>query len=264
MELLILILLIGFVIWVLAIRPRMKKSTVAFSEKHKAILNDKVVFYRKLSPEQKIVFENNIVHFLEHYIITGVGITLTDEDKLLVASSAIIPIFGFPQWTYKNLNEVLLYPNAFDHQYETHGEGRNIAGMVGWGAMNRTMILSRSSLHEGFENEHSKNNVGIHEFVHLIDKSDGAVDGVPENIMQKQYALPWLKMIHQEISSIQKHHSDINPYATVNESEFFSVVSEYFFNQPDLLEKNHPGLYEALKNIFHQDLAHHDKTTPTK
>ena len=49
--------------------------------------------------------------------------------------------------------------------------------------------------------------------------------------------------------------SDINPYGTTNEAEFFSVVSEYFFQRPKLLEKNHPELYELLAKVFNQDMA---------
>jgi len=253
MPLLIAIALLAFAIWALVIHPRLKKTKVIFSPAHRGILHDKVLFYRKLNAIQKQQFEADVIYFLQHYRITGVGFTPTEEDNLLVAASGVIPIFGFPHWMYRNLNEVLLYPNAFNHQYETAGEGRNIAGMVGSGALNRTMILSRQALHDGFENEHSKSNVGIHEFVHLIDKADGVVDGLPESIMDKPYMLPWLKMIHEEISAIRHHDSDINPYATYNEGEFLSVVSEYFFNQPELLGRKHPQLYAALTHIFHQD-----------
>ena len=116
--------------------------------------------------------------------------------------------------------------------------------------MNRKMILSKPALHQGFENEHSKSSVGIHEFVHLIDKTDGTVDGLPEVILQKQYVIPWLKMMHQEIEKIKKGHSDINPYGALNEAEFFSVVSEYFFNQPKLFEKKHPELFSMMDTMF--------------
>jgi len=35
-----------------------------------------------------------------------------------------------------------------------------------------------------------------------------------------------------------------------NEAEFFSVISEYFFQQPHLLEKHHPALFCLLEKIF--------------
>jgi MtfA peptidase len=91
--------------------------------------------------------------------------------------------------------------------------------------------------------------------VHLIDKSDGATDGVPENLMPHEYATPWLKMMHQEISRIERGKSDIDPYAATNEAEFLAVVSEYFFEKPDQLQDKHPELYEQLSRMFAQDPA---------
>jgi Mlc titration factor MtfA (ptsG expression regulator) len=250
------VILIFLIVWVLVFYYKRKFVHISqFTEEWKSILRKKVKFYEKLPAGKKKQFENDVIEFMEGCRITGVDLELNDEDRLLVASSAVIPIFGFPRWKYKNLREVLVYPTYFNENYETAGSDRNIGGMVGWGPMNRTMILSRESLHQGFEKEHSKSNVGIHEFVHLIDKTDGLIDGVPEVLMQRQYMIPWLKMIHDEMKRIHHGKSDINPYGATNEAEFFSVVSEYFFNQPQLLAKKHPELYQMLENVFHQDPA---------
>lgn len=188
--------------------------------------------------------------------ITGVDNDLNDTDLLLVAASAIIPLFGFPGWHYRNLHEVLLYDGPFNHDYETEqGKERNILGMVGSGSMNHMMILSKPALHQGFENQRSSHNVGIHEFVHLLDKADGTTDGVPEVLLQYPSLIPWMKLVHREIEAIRAGKSDIDPYGSTNEAEFFSVVSEYFFQQPRLLEKHHPALFAMLEKIFKQDLA---------
>ncbi|MCB0651439.1 MAG: zinc-dependent peptidase [Saprospiraceae bacterium] len=224
-----------------------------FPEAWKVILKNEVRFYRLLSPRDKDRFEQMVLNFLDKITITGVETEIDDTDKLLVASSAIIPLFEFPDWEYRNLNEVLLYDNYFNQEYETRGEERNISGMVGSGAMNRMMILSKPALHQGFENTNSKSNVGIHEFIHLLDKSDGETDGIPEVIMEQQYVIPWLKMMHNEIREIKSGHSDINPYGATNEAEFFSVISEYFFKRPLLLKKNHPELFEILEKVFRID-----------
>ncbi len=63
-------------------------------------------------------------------------------------------------------------------------------GMVGDGPMQQVMILSQHALREGFSNKTDKQNTAIHEFVHLIDKTDGATDGIPEVLLQNQYTLP--------------------------------------------------------------------------
>jgi Mlc titration factor MtfA (ptsG expression regulator) len=39
-------------------------------------------------------------------------------------------------------------------------------------------------------------------------------------------------------------------YGATNQAEFFAVISEYFFEQPDLLKANHPELYEMLERIY--------------
>ena len=94
----------------------------------------------------------------------------------------------------------------------------------------------------------------IHEFTHLIDKADGATDGVPEYLLDKQNIIPWLDMIHKTIAEMKRTgQSDINLYGASNQAEFFAVVSEYFFEKPQELEQNHPELYALLHQMFHSE-----------
>src|SRR5688572_22084893 len=250
-----LLTLLAFIVALIAHHiSKRKKKIEPISTSFRRILENEIPFYQKLNPLKKKEFEDRVMHFLGTTQITGVGTKLEDIDKIYIASSAIIPIFGFPKWEYCNLTEVLLYPDSFSHEFEQTGQGRNILGMVGHGAMNNTMILSQHELRQAFINKTGKENTAIHEFVHLIDKSDGYVDGVPEIFVDKKYAMPWLEYIRQEITKIEGNRSDIDPYATANEAEFFSVASEYFFERPDLLKSKHPELYNRLAKIFNQDV----------
>ena len=221
----------------------------------KNILQAQVPFYQQLNENKKTEFEERAAHFLTQVKITGVKTVVEDLDKVLIAASAIIPIFNFSGWEYPNLNEVLLYPDSFDHEFEQQGEGRNILGMVGSGALNHVMILSQFELRQAFLNETGKNNTAIHEFVHLVDKTDGEIDGIPESLMHRQYIKPWLQLVQEKIREIIDDQSDINPYGATNEAEFFAVVSEYFFERPELLKEKHPELYELLLKIFHPESA---------
>ena len=244
--LLLLVILIVWRIWFYKKTINLKD----FNPDWQNILNKEVSFYENLSPTDKLRFEQEILYFFNDATITGVEIEIDDTDRLLVGASAVIPLFGFPELRYRNINEVLLYEGSFNNENQTEGHGRNILGKVGSGDMNRLMILSLPALHAGFENEHSKSNVGIHEFVHLIDKADGAVDGIPESLMQKQYVAPWLKLMHKEIDSIRDSKSDINPYGASSEVEFLSVASEYFFSNPNAFEKKHPELYNLMTKMY--------------
>jgi len=226
----------------------------SLSKADQQLLAQHVDFYIRLDGTKKTLFEQKIFAFLATIKIEGVGLEITQLDRLLVASSAVIPIFGFDDWQYKNLTNVLLYPDTFNKDFEFEGGERNIMGMVGSGYMNGQMILSLAALRHGFSKSAGKENTGIHEFVHLLDKSDGATDGIPENLMAYEYTLPWVKMMHEEIERIEDDKSDINPYAITNQAEFFAVISEYFFEQPEILKDKHPDLYRMLSKIFGQNL----------
>ncbi len=238
-----------------------KKPTSDFPKNWKKTLFENVPFYNSLSKDKKKHFEFKIQEFLLNVKVTGIDVQVNDTDRVLIAASAIIPIFAFPEWQYFNLQEVLLYPNLFNDRFETEGNERSIAGMVGTGYMEGKMILSKQALHHGFRNETDKKNTAIHEFVHLIDKSDGNTDGIPALLLEKQYAIPWIDLIQKKIDEIWDGKSDINPYGATNKTEFFAVISEYFFERPGLLKQKHPQLYDLLEQIFNQKMLRKAKKT---
>jgi Mlc titration factor MtfA (ptsG expression regulator) len=255
MEILLIILasVAAFILLLYAIFFNKKKRRAAatgLNDNERSVLKEYVSFYNELGEVKKKEFENRMQHFLATTKITGINTDVEDLDKILIAASAIIPIFSFSNWEYMNLHEVLLYPDSFNETFEQQGAGRNTLGVVGTGAYQNMMILSKHELRQGFTNKSGKTNTAIHEFVHLVDKTDGMVDGVPEFLVSKQYVLPWLNLVHKKINEIVKNKSDINPYGATNEAEFFAVVSEYFFERPDLLQEKHPELYEILTKIF--------------
>ena len=255
--LLLIILLILFFVFQFrkfSLKSKWKRLSKPFPQLWKKILFENVSFYNNLETEQKKQFEIKIQEFLLNIRIIGVETDVDDYDRILVAASAIIPIFAFPNWQYLNLNEVLVYPGLFNEQFDTNSDGR-IAGMVGTGYMEGKMILSKQVLHLGFKNESDKKNTAIHEFVHLIDKADGNIDGIPELLLEKQYTLPWFDLIQKKIEEIYEGNSDINPYGATNKAEFFAVISEYFFERPKLLKQKHPKLYDLLEEIFNQELT---------
>lgn len=220
-----------------------------------SLLQEYVPFYKELDEANRKVFLNRIHDFLATTVINPVGDTVVEDmDSVFIAAGAIIPIFAFPDWKYNNIDEVLLYKTSFSDKYKTIGEGRNILGMVGDGALNRTMLLSQQAVRQGFMQPDDGRNTVIHEFTHLLDKADGSVDGVPEYLLSKQYIIPWVKEMHKEIKYMRDWGNDINPYGATNEAEFFAVVSEYFFERPHQLAEHHPELYALLQEMFTRHL----------
>ncbi|WP_158827256.1 zinc-dependent peptidase [Mucilaginibacter lacusdianchii] len=231
------------------------QSSQPLTDNYQQLLQQQVAYYQKLDAASQARFQGLVAEFIQTVRIEGVGLEVDDLDRLLVASSAVIPIFGYQEWRYKNLTNVILYPDTFNNDFQFEGESRNIMGMVGSGYMNGQMLLSRAALLKGFSSQSGKQNTGIHEFVHLLDGADGATDGVPEYLLAHEYAQPWLRMMHQEINRIEKGHSDIDPYAATNEAEFLAVAAEYFFEKPEQLQQKHPEMYEQLCRLFAQNPA---------
>ncbi len=246
--------LITVLICIYVFRKGLKKNNNSYTVPGNIIhlLEEHVSFYNQLDEENKSQFENRITDFLKRVSIRGVDTKVEDLDRVLVAAGAIIPIFSFPDWRYNNISEVLLYKGTFNKDFSTRSKDRNVLGMVGDGAMHREMILSQPSLRSSFSNQQDGQNTVIHEFVHLIDKADGATDGIPEYLIARPYLIPWIKLMHETISEMKsKTRSDINMYGATNDTEFFAVVSEYFFERPHELKEHHPLLFEMLDHMFH-------------
>ncbi len=250
--LLLLILVIASV-WLIRSARSSGPESIPMPAEWKHLLEEHVKWYNKLpDDEQRKLFREDVMRFLQAVRITPIETEISDLDKLYIAASAVIPTFHFRSWTiYPNLDEVIVYPDRFAAEnYRTEGEGRNVLGMVGWNVMHGKMILSLEALRFAFTREEGHHHVGIHEFAHLLDKMDGATDGVPEYLLGKEYTVPWLSLMHKEMEKIREGHSDIRPYGATNEAEFFAVIAEYFFTDPRELERDHPEMYMYLKDIF--------------
>ncbi|MBQ0786269.1 MAG: zinc-dependent peptidase, partial [Oceanihabitans sp.] len=219
-----------------------------------AILEENVLFYKELTPKNKDIFRTRIMLFLSEINIDGVHTEIEELDKILIASSAVIPVFGFPNWRYNNLSGIIVYPDSFnaDLQFSDIDENKKILGMVGTGRFEKQMILSRKAIRLAFNNKTDKHNTPVHEFVHLLDKMDGETDGVPAFFLGKEYIAPWLALMHKEMEAINSDASDIRKYGGSSEAEFFAVASEYFFERPNLFKQKHPELYTMLSVCFQQ------------
>jgi Mlc titration factor MtfA (ptsG expression regulator) len=242
-----LLVLIGLLIMIVFfIFYKKPQKQASLPENFRKVLDEYVSYYNRL--------DEKIKEFLSYVRIDGVDTTVEELDKLLVAASAVIPIFGFEKWEYYNLRNVLLYPASFNKdEFLASGYEKNAMGMIGNGPMQRVMILSKPALRAGFINKESKANTGIHEFVHLLDKEDGEVDGLPEALLNRKRNAEWIKLMNENIQLILQEQSDFNSYGASNKAEFFAVASEYFFNQPELFKEKHEELFRILCFIYAQD-----------
>lgn len=217
-----------------------------FPYQWRRILDDKIEFYRRLTRTEKERFEYKVHVFLLNVRVTGIDTEITDEDRVLIAASATIPIFGFPNWHYLRLKEVVIHPDKFN----IPNSDAMARGLVGWGSMEGKVLLSKKALHEGYNDQNDQVNVALHEFIHILDKQDGKVDGVLGKVMKEVDIMPWLYVIKQKMNEIEKGNSSIRDYGKANQAEFLAVVGEFFFENPDKMREEHPILYSALDGMF--------------
>lgn len=250
MEIFVALLVLSGILF-LALKLRKNKIRVTPAN-WDALLVENVQFYQRLTPHEKIIFQEEMVAFLADVYIDAVGFELEEIDRVLVAASAIIPVFHFRNWRYTNITGVIIYPDNFNERlgFAADEENKMIAGMVGTGKYENQMILSRKALHHGFTNKTDKHNTAVHEFVHLLDKADGEIDGLPELFLGQENILPWLNLMHKTMEAINNDQSDIRNYGGTSQVEFFAVASEYFFERPKLLKRKHPELFAMLEKCF--------------
>jgi Mlc titration factor MtfA (ptsG expression regulator) len=236
-------------------KRRLRVMAQPFPSVWETVLRSRVAYFNALDEEGKARFRQLVKIFLDETRITGIRTDVDETTRVLVAASAIIPIFNFDHWEYSRLGEVLIYPGSFDEEYRTEGDGQGTAlGMVGTGHLGGVMILSKPALVTGFDIAGDKRNVGIHEFAHLVDKADGVIDGLPPGV-PADVARGWIQWVAKELARPPKKRSHIDGYAYTNEAEYFAVLVEYFFEAPGVLKQKNPQVYEMLEKMIRQDTA---------
>ena len=244
-------------------RRRKKVLLTPFPDDWENILRDKVMFYNRLNDNDRYIFRKKVQLFLDEVRITGVrapaegkeeGVRapVDDELNLLIAAAAVIPVFRIADWEYDMLDEILVYPDSFNENFDISGSGRDVLGMV----IRKTsaVIVSADAVRAGFARDDGEN-VALHEFMHKIDEGDGEIDGIPALFLSGEEQLRWKKLVEDEMELLVKGNSDFNPYALKDRSEFFAVAGEYYFEQPDKMKERHPSLYKIMCRMFRQDLA---------
>jgi Mlc titration factor MtfA (ptsG expression regulator) len=138
-------ILAAVVLYFLVFKKNAPKRLADQPQWHEPLLKY-VSFYENLNHQEQKVFRQRMSAFLNETYVEAVGFELEELDKLLVAASAVIPVFRFKEWSYNNLSGVIIYPENFNENlgYADHHSDRMIGGLVGTGRFEKQMILSRT------------------------------------------------------------------------------------------------------------------------
>jgi Mlc titration factor MtfA (ptsG expression regulator) len=237
--------------WRSATRWRTRRAAFAtpFPEAWRVLLRQWCDHYNRLPEELRVRFEDDLRIFLAEKPITGVGVEVIDEVRLLVAASAVTLSLGWPAYDWDQLNEVLLYPDDFDRDYEFGVD--DLSGQAHpWG----TVILSVPALCQSFRDPDDAYHVGFHEFAHLLDLEQTHFDGIPRGFGDAA-AQRWVEVREREIPQMLRGESVLDEYGAHDPVEFLAVAVEAFFEAALALRRKHGDLYELLVAYFRQDPA---------
>lgn len=227
-----------------------------FKPKWRDILEQNVALYRRLPEDLTLVVEEMIPWFVEKVFWgweTWVGHKPDKEmQKVCVACEACVLIARRSKKDYEHFHTFIFH--------EKHVTDKNGKHWGGWAEPGGTIRQSWRSTRNGMVDGIDNHNVTLHEFGHMLDYRDSDFDSVPrfnskaarfdyQLFLEEEYAdicSAWEKKTGNEI---------IRKYATTDKAEFFTCVTEAFFERSEMLRFMRRELYDWMVRIYQMDPA---------
>lgn len=215
-----------------------------------------------LSAVEKAHLRELTTLFLRGKKFAGVqGLQLTDAMCLTIAAQACLPVLGLGFGCLSGWTEIIVYPDTFRISREEadaagviHPVEQNLAG-ESWAR--GPLVLSWQAIEQDLEESRCGHNVVIHEIAHKLDVLNGPADGYPPlhcSMDPKQWTLALATAYQTLVQRVERHHAlCIDRYAATSPGEFFAVVSEYFFCEPERLHDHFPEVYRQLQFYYRQN-----------
>ncbi|MGH8727745.1 MAG: zinc-dependent peptidase [Burkholderiales bacterium] len=216
-------------------------------------------FVERLDDEEKSRLREMTVLFLNEKRIHGAaGLELTDEMRVGIAIQACVLIVNLDLDYYKGWVEIIVYPDEFvperEHMDEAgvvHVTRQPLAGEA-W--LQGPVILSYADVVKSGDDGV---NVIIHEFAHKLDMLNGGANGYPplHKGMSREIWSRVFEAAFKDFSARVERGEEtaIDPYAAENPGEFFAVLSEVFFETPEVVQGSYPEVYQQLCLFYRQD-----------
>ncbi len=244
-------------------RRRRALREQGLSDEERALIQRRVPYLLRLSPDELEELEGLVRVFLDEKRFEGAGgLTLSDEMRLTIAAQACLLLLNRDTDMYPDLDVIVVYPAAYRApKLQHHGgvvvEGREVRLGESW--TRGVIVLSWADVQRGAANPEDGHNVVLHEFAHQLDAEDGVMDGAPSLDSGAHYR-SWAAVLGDEYQELRERlyankRAVIDAYAAESPQEFFAVVTEHFFEQPDALLEAHPELYAELASFYRQDPA---------
>lgn len=207
--------------------------------------------------------------FLHEKSIVGArGLRLTDTMRISIAAQASLLILNLDIDYFRDIVEIVLYPDSFvvpRDEYDESGvvhSARHVLAGESW--EQGPVILSWADAKPGAYPFGAGTNVVIHEFAHKLDMLSGSANGMPP-LHRDMDPASWTRVFGEAYGALRaqldrRQQTVIDPYAAESPGEFYAVVSEAFFEQPQLVREQLPAVYRELSLFYRQDPASRQRT----
>ena len=225
-------------------------------------LHQDFALYSRLSPPEQARLRDDVRVFVAEKNWEGCrGLTMTDEVRVTVAAQACLLLLAVDHDYFHHVQSILVYPSAFE--VPAHDVlGANVViegtqGALGQAFYRGPVLLAWDDVLAGGRGLTDGRNTVLHEFAHQLDFLDGGLDGTPP-LRSRAQARRWRQVMTAEYERLGRdldrgRRTLLDEDAADNESEFFAVATEFFFGRPSDLKRDHPRLFELLRDYYHQD-----------
>jgi Mlc titration factor MtfA (ptsG expression regulator) len=226
------------------------------------ILRRRMPYFRLLPADLQMQLKQHIQVFLaEKKFIGCAGLELTEDMRVTIAAHACLLILNRKTDYYPKLERILVYPGSFIvDRVETDDAGvfsHQTSALSGESWSDGQVILSWEETLDDASAVNDGKNVVIHEFAHQLDQENGGANGAPTLARGEHYQL-WAKVFAKEFNQLQQQAQTdqqalFDFYGAQNPAEFFAVVSEVFFEQPQQMASLHSELYQQMSRFYRVD-----------
>lgn len=239
---------------------RERQLQTPFPETWRATLESQVPLFPGLPAKLKRQLEQHVQLFLAEKSFYGCdGFEVNDTVRLTIAGHACLLITNRSYSDFDDIRSILVYPDAYrvrdiEHDGLVVSESNEIR--AGEASSYGQVVLAWTQCEEGAVNPDGHHNVILHEFAHQLDYLDGTADGAPP--LSGEQAKHWQQTMTQAYEHLRQslqHHQKpwLAPYGATEPAEFFAVLTEAFYQQPEHLKAEQPEVYEALQRFYRLD-----------
>ena len=213
-----------------------------------------------LSADEKQRLRALTILFLHRKKFEGAhNLVVTLPMQLIIAMHACLLILELGIDWYDGWTTLIVYPSGFAPKRvvrDEYGVEHVVQSSLAGEAWHRGPVVLAWDETEvaGVIDGH---NLVIHEFAHKLDLKNDVANGFPP-LGSEMDAAAWSRAFSAAFENFQHQCSagnniGIDCYGASSPTEFFAVLSEVFFEKPEVIHRHYADVYEQMKQFYRQD-----------